>query len=189
MKRREKVRLFIIFPMLVIIGLFLLIVAYILASKDKEYYIPEACIYIKIVKPPMSEYGYIYLSQNRISESSDLTDLDCIKAPRSDIATIDIFISPTKKKELYICPRYCDATLYPNKYEMAKIKFKNPAFYIDITKENRIAVKYPYFKIVIDGYLDLVYVAEHNERYLKSIKPIHESYYLKWFFCNLVKKW
>lgn len=172
MKRKKKVTLHFILIALIPAGVILYwILSPVFISTEKFYYIAEAGMYIKIVKPVMSTRGYIYLSP----DSTFLpAQMDCIIVRKSETANINLIINPSIKKELYLNDRFNFATYYQKKYKISKIDFRNAKFFSEenISSVRVFLLKCPYIKIAIDGYLESVYIKKCDEEYPNKIEPI-----------------
>lgn len=172
MKRKRKVTLGFFLIALIPAGVILLwILSPAFISAEKFYYIPEAEMYIKIVKPVMNTRGYIYLSP----DSTFLpTQMDCIIVRKSETANINLIINPSIKKELYLSDRFNFATYHQKKYNISKIDFRNAKFFSEenIAGIRVLLLKCPYIKIAIDGYLESVYIKKCDEEYPNKIEPI-----------------
>ena len=155
----------------IFIGLVSILILAFGTSKERIYHIPQAEMYLKIVKPPMVKYGYVLLSQDSVFSSFD--KMDYLKILKSDINQTFIIINPSIKKELYIDDRFYCLDIHQVNYKICKIDFRNTTFYSihNTALPNPYELKSPYIVITIGAFLDYVYFSNVNEKYCTEIMP------------------
>lgn len=170
MNKRKLVFFLMPFVLIGFISLWILIPSW--HKTEKLYYISPVGMYLKVVKPPLNKYGYIFF--NRDSVFSLPEQADYIKVHKSETANINIIINPSIKNTLYLDDRFDFSVPHPVKYNICKINFRDTTFF----EEHNVAgtciyiLKYPYICVSIDGYLESVY--ESDEEYSNKIEPMRE---------------
>lgn len=160
-------------PTLIIIVISCLYIFRSFYTKDvRLYYIPQAEMYIQIVRPPWNQYGYvIFGSDSNLSVSNQV---DYLKIKKSDLSNISIYINPHNKYDLYIVKRYNNIIPYSMKYKIHMIDLFDTTFFEHIKFEGTYIYSFvfPYVSVNIDGYLQNVYFSDINDNNLSVIEPI-----------------
>lgn len=174
MNKRNLALLYIITPF-VILGLIILwILTPSLRTTEKLYYIPQAGMYLKIIRPPLSRYGYALFNKNSIFSLSEKSDY--IKVYKSETANFNIIINPNIKNKLYLDDRFNFSTPHPVKYNIYKINFRDTTFFEahNVASTCTYFLKHPYIAITVDGYLESVYTTNSHEEYPNKIEPMRK---------------
>jgi len=172
MDRIRKIVLIFIFFSFIFIGLILLWILMPIKCTEKLYYIPQVEMYLKIVKPPLNKYGYVFFSKDSIFSSSE--QIDYIKIYKSETSRINIIINPNIKDELYLDDRFNYSTPHAVEYKINKISFRDTTFYEkwNIAGTSTYVLKYPYMDITFEEYLRSIYVTNYGEDLMTKINPI-----------------
>lgn len=146
-------------------------------NQDKTFYISQIETYMRVYKPPFNEYGYVYLSKDSVFEMSD--HVDFLKVRKSDIGDIYLLFNPGERNKFYIrncrmIPSNNDPQINNFQFEFERISLNDKAFYeLEKTEHScdRYHLKPPYSYIRIDGFLDKVFLGDHNSGYIE-LNPI-----------------
>lgn len=173
--RNKKILIpFIIIPGIIIIIIFIW-VFYPFRTIEKLYYIPQAEMYLKTVKPPFDKYGYVLLSKSSIISLDDNTD--CIRIYKSETSNVSILMDPNNKDKVFLTEWFNSSIYKAVSYNIERITFNDTTFFqADIFGgTHSYLLKYPYIDITIDGYLEYVYVTDYNNEYSHKIEPVSEN--------------
>jgi len=170
-KKSKKMLLFFLTLIIVVLIIFWLI-APSFVSKKRLYYIPQVEMYIKIVKPPLNKYGYVFFSKDSVFVPSE--QVDHLKVYKSETARINIIINPNVKNELFLDDRFNFSTPHAVEYKINKINFRDTTFYekLDIAGTSTYELKFPYMDITLEEYLESVYVTNYGEDCMVKIRPL-----------------
>nr|WP_320058448.1 hypothetical protein [uncultured Bacteroides sp.] len=174
MNKRNLALLYIITPFILLGLIILWILAPSFRTTEKLYYIPQVGMYLKIIKPPLSRYGYALFNKDSIFSLSEKSDY--IKVYKSETASFNIIINPNIENKLYFDDRFNFSVPHPVKYNICKINFRDTTFFEmhNVAGTRTCLLKHPYIAITVDGYLESVYTTNSYEEYLNKIEPMRK---------------
>lgn len=137
---------------------------------DKVYYLPQIETYIRVYRPSLCKYGYVFLSKDSISLYTG--EADFLKIYKSEVNSIRLVFNPLENNNFYIVDRWNNAHINQVNFNIKKIDREDTAFFRIGLVENRYRVpilKPAYVKISIDDYLREISLINDSTSHLKGI--------------------
>ncbi len=178
MNKDRKLALSLVLLPLTVLGVIGIAFIYVLIApfmeEDKQYYVAEAEMYIKLVRPPMDKYGYVLFSKDSIFSLSD--KVDYLKVHKSDVSSFGLLMNPNQLNEIIVVDQRGWSVVFINqvKYKIIRRSHEDTLLFEkkEIGGADAHVAKYPNTSITIDGYLRTVYM-ESND-HLHEMNPINE---------------
>ena len=162
---RTGMKIFRLFIILSILGILIIVVCFYMhaySMKERTYHFPQISLYLKIVRPPINRYGYIFFSED--SSFSPVDNIDYVRIYKSDVSQIELVFTPSKKETIYLMDCSNNTWISPHSFCFERIN-KTDTLLFDNTFSSdatSFVLKRNCFYILIDGYLQFVYYEDKN---------------------------